>query len=32
MEVVGYKDIDWLGYYGICMDGDCVYFVGFIYK
>lgn len=32
MEVVGYKDTDWSGYYGTCMDGDCVYLAGPIHK
>lgn len=32
MEVVGYKDTDWSGYYGACMDGDCVYLAGPIHK
>lgn len=32
MEVVGYKDTNWSGDDGACMDGDCVYLAGPIHK
>lgn len=32
MEVVGYKDPDWSGDRGACMDGDGVYLAGPIHK